>query len=415
MKSLFYIKLLPFCLLLVACSQSPSTVTTEELEPMDRLTIRGDNDYILSDNANTNKLDEETVQIEAGMLTAGQWNDLESWDFWQQLLQESSYQDFQEYWEMFPAQRYDVRLVDAVGKPAQDIKVQLADPIAGVLWEARTNYRGEASLWAQPFAATEEAIQGLELRVVHDKKTTRIGPAIPLAEGLTEWQLSPNVPTGAEQLEVLFVVDATGSMDDEINYLKEELHDVIEKYQLLKPDTKLRLGSIFYRDYTPKADYLTRTAALSEDYQATFDFINQQEANGGGDFAEAVEAALAEAVNEQEWSEQSATRLVFLLLDAPAHHNPKSLRQLKETLQTAAAKGIRIIPIASSGIDKETEFLMRFFSILSGGTYVFITDHSGVGKGHIEPTVGNYEVEYLNDLLLKLLQQYSSSSVNLTQ
>ncbi len=385
----------------------------EDLAAMKTLTIRGDGNYIFTNEANA--MVEMEIEPEAGTLTAGRWNDLENWDFWHHLIEESSYQDYQEYWEMHPKQRYEVKVLDALGQPASDIKVQLNDPFAGVLWEARTNYKGIATLWAQPFVRTQEPLQGLELALVHKKKKTKIGPAIPFEEGITEWQLSPKVSTGMNKLEVLFVVDATGSMEDEINYLKTELQDVVSSYELLQPETELRLGSIFYRDYEGKADYLTRTANLSNDFQATFDFINQQKASGGGDFAEAVEAALSEAVEGQHWSAEKATRLVFLLLDAPAHHNIKSLEQLQATLKIAAANGIRIIPIASSGVDKETEFLMRFFSILTGGNYVFITDHSGVGKGHMEPTIGDYRVEYLNDLLLNLLQEYTAPSVNTAQ
>ncbi len=413
MKLLLCLSIGCFLLLLSACSDLPFPAKVTDLAPLDKLTIRGEDNYIL--NSDVASLDSTALEIEAGTLTAGAWNDLEQWDFWRLLVDESSYQDYQDYWKMYPIQRYEVRVLDALGQPARDMAVQLADPIAGALWEARTNHAGIATLWAQPFDPLEVALPDLELVLINNKKRTLIGSAIPFTEGIAEWQLSPKVATGAHQLEVLFVVDATGSMEDEINYLKTELRDVVEKYELLQPDTKLRLGSVFYRDYAPEADYVTQTVNLSDNFQATFDFINQQGASSGGDFAEAVEAALSEAVNDQQWSKTNATRLIFLLLDAPAHHNTQSLTQLQETLRAAAAKGIRIIPIASSGIDKETEFLMRFFSILTGGTYVFITDHSGIGKGHIEPTIGDYQVEYLNDLLLRLLQQYSSTSVNTAQ
>lgn len=397
---------------LASCSSSPEYTLIEPTSLKD-LTIRGDGDYILTSNSNTGI---DTITIEAGTLTAGQWNDLEDWDFWNHLMKESSYQDYQDYWEMYPRQRYEVRVVDALGQPARDIKVQLKDPKIGVLWESRTNHKGIATLWTHPFVVSAPPLsKDLKLVLKYQGKTKKIGDAIPFEEGIAEWQLSPKINTEIDKLEVLFVVDATGSMEDEINYLKTELQDVVKKYELLQPNIKLRLGSVFYRDYPPKADYLTRQVDLSSDLQATFDFINQQDASGGGDFEEAVAEALSVAIEEQKWSDSKATRLVFLLLDAPAHHNLKSLEQLQGTLKKAAAQGVRIIPIASSGIDKETEFLMRFFSILTGGTYVFITDHSGVGKGHIEPTVGDYEVEYLNDLLLNLLQQYTNPSINTTQ
>ena len=79
---------------------------------------------------------------------------------------------------------------------------------------------------------------------------------------------------------------------------------------------------------------------------------------------------------------------------------------VKEQLQLAAEKGIRIIPVSASGIDRETEFLMRILAIASNGTYTFITDHSGIGNEHLEPTVGEYEVEFLNDLIVRLVNEY---------
>ena len=42
----------------------------------------------------------------------------------------------------------------------------------------------------------------------------------------------------------------------------------------------------------------------------------------------------------------------------------------------------------------------------TGGTYTFLTDDSGVGGSHLEPTVGEYQVEQLNDLLVRLIEQY---------
>jgi hypothetical protein len=49
---------------------------------------------------------------------------------------------------------------------------------------------------------------------------------------------------------------------------------------------------------------------------------------------------------------------------------------------------------------------MRSFAILTNGTYVFITDDSGVGNDHLEPTIGEYELEKLNDLLVRLVGEY---------
>ncbi|RTZ46144.1 T9SS type A sorting domain-containing protein [Chryseobacterium arthrosphaerae] len=48
---------------------------------------------------------------------------------------------------------------------------------------------------------------------------------------------------------------------------------------------------------------------------------------------------------------------------------------------------------------------MRTFALLTNGTYTFLTNDSGIGNDHIKPTAASYEVEKLNDLLLRLILQ----------
>ena len=57
----------------------------------------------------------------------------------------------------------------------------------------------------------------------------------------------------------------------------------------------------------------------------------------------------------------------------------------------------------SSGVDQPTEFLLRSLAIATGGTYTFLTNDSGIGGDHTEPTIGTFEVELLNDLLVRVI------------
>jgi hypothetical protein len=68
--------------------------------------------------------------------------------------------------------------------------------------------------------------------------------------------------------------------------------------------------------------------------------------------------------------------------------------------------GIHVIPLACSGTDKSTEFLLRSIALATNGTYAFLTDHSGVGNKHIEPTTDKYSIELLNSLLQRIIGQY---------
>ena len=52
---------------------------------------------------------------------------------------------------------------------------------------------------------------------------------------------------------------------------------------------------------------------------------------------------------------------------------------------------------------------MRFTAITTNGTYVFLTDDSGIGESHLVPTTGKYEVELLNELILRLIMKYTGT------
>ena len=92
------------------------------------------------------------------------------------------------------------------------------------------------------------------------------------------------------------------------------------------------------------------------------------------------------------------------------HEHIENVNTIKSQIKLAQEKGIKIIPIVASGANKNVEFLMRFFSISTNGTYVFITDDSGVGNKHLKPTDDDFKVEKLNDLIVRLIEKYSGVS-----
>lgn len=195
-------------------------------------------------------------------------------------------------------------------------------------------------------------------------------------------------------------------MGDEISYLKTELNNVIQQVKDSNPQLSVKLGSVFYRDKGD--DYPTRKSDLSFDVSKTTRFIQEQAAGGGGDFPEGVDDALDVAINDIQWSDTVLTKIIFLVLDAPPHESQDKINRLQALIAKAAAKGIKIVPVTASGIDKSTEYLMRSWALATNGTYVFLTNHSGIGDKHIEPTTDSYEVEKLNDLLVRVFHQFTS-------
>lgn len=339
----------------------------------------------------------EPVDPEPGQLTAGEWRDLDHWAFWQDLQQNDAWRSMLTAWGFGTQERFAV-VVESDGQHVVDAGVTL---LAGQMpvWSARTDAHGEAELFAGMFAAAPEGARSLEVTVA-GKKTIVEAVA---AAGMTPIVVAVDeAEAPAKVLDLMFVVDTTGSMGDELAYLQVELADVLDRVrQTVGQNFKFRVSVNFYRDAGD--EYVVRPFPFTEDIDAAIEDLNQQSANGGGDWPEAVDAALGDAIAEHEWSESAVARLCFFVLDAPPHEGAEVLADVQGSVEAAADRGVRIVPLAASGVDKSLEFLLRQMAIATGGTYTFLTDHSGIGGGHIEPTIGEYQVEILNDLLVRVI------------
>lgn len=366
-------------------------------------------------------------QPQAGLLTAGEWNDLKNWDYWLGLLKDTQWSGMPGLWGIFNQKRIQVTVTGPSGALA-DLPVQVyASGSETLLFEGRTNVLGQAELFPAIGSSTQSvssqatasqatpnqtslaapSLSELEVRVNLGQQTLKQTTRLPESGFQTLNFQAETALEPAVHADLMLVVDTTGSMGDELEYLKSELKNVASQISSQnRKDLKLRLSANFYRDLSD--EYVVRPFPFSENPETVAKQLSEQSAGGGGDFPEAVDAALQDAVDEHDWSATARARLLFLVLDAPPHQDPKNLSRLRTSLMRAAAKGIRIIPVASSGIDKETEFLLRMMAISSGGRYVFLTDDSGIGNSHLKPTVGSFTVEKLNALMVRVANEYIS-------
>lgn len=340
--------------------------------------------------------------IAAGTLTAGEIHDFSKWELWQDIATEDL-NEWSNHWNFHLTDRYTVQVLNNQGFPIINASVYL-EKNNNTIWTAKTDNTGKAELWNNVFNNGKKAASPDEIKVKYNGKTHEIKQLIPFNQGVNFLKIEEDCKEN-DVLDIAFVVDATGSMGDEISYLQTELKDVIERIQAQRTDLTINLGSVFYKDETD--DYVTRKEPFTEDITKAVQFMQKQKAGGGGDYPEAMDAALDVAINELKWSNKTVAKLLFLVLDAPPHFTPDILKKLEKLTHLAAEKGVRIIPVAGSGIDKSTEYLMRSFALTTNGTYVFLTDHSGVGNPHIEPTTDEYEVEKFNDLLIRVIGQYT--------
>ena len=345
----------------------------------------------------------------AGVVTAGEWNDLENWGFWNALMSgqnEKKFYEYLNYWSLYPSDRFAVTVVDDAGNPVCGAKIELfVNDADKPEWTAISDNKGSAELWYNFHSSVDIEEEKTFTATVNGVKWNEpLRPTYNSADQINMNTLVANSVTTRKSADIAFIVDATGSMFDEIDFLKDDLLNIIQRASS-SSSTALRTGALFYRDEGD--DYVTRAQDFNKNPEKTLKFIEKQQANGGGDYPEAVHTALEKALQELSWEEGNYARLAFLLLDAPPHHQQDVITSLQRSIKAYAANGIKIIPIAASGVDKNTEFVLRLMAIVTDGTYTFITNHSGVGNDHIEPTIGEYQVEQLNDLIVRLIKEYT--------
>lgn len=328
------------------------------------------------------------------VLTAAEWNDNENWPFFTNLVNSQLIE--------FPSFGVDPRHRIKVNVHAPHQSVQLLDDNGEVLWTAVSDKDGIAYLFYTDGQAPASVLYG----GISNPVTVTSAPNPEDQQGDPIMTISgdmditfPEVEATAQTgLQVMFIVDTTGSMGDELAYLQMDFASIAEDVG----SDGVTWSVNFYRDEGD--EYVTRTNNFTSDVDEVKAKINSEYASGGGDTPEAVKEILEETIQfNDDWDENCA-KVAFLIFDAPPHYGAEE--SIDASIRRAAELGIRLVPVVCSGDDRETELFGRAISIVTNGTYVFLTDDSGVGLSHMEPIVGDYEVEILHEIIVRIINSY---------
>jgi Mg-chelatase subunit ChlD len=120
------------------------------------------------------------------------------------------------------------------------------------------------------------------------------------------------------QLDIVFVVDNTGSMGPYIQNVKTKILEIIRTIKKEELCHRLRVGLVSYRDHPPEeTTYIAQKFELTSDTSLIEQNIMKMEASGGGDGPEAVSTAL-QIMNKMEFLNDAA-KVAVLIGDAPPH------------------------------------------------------------------------------------------------
>jgi len=281
--------------------------------------------YMSENNAQVNK-------TSAGKgLTSGEINDFAKWDLWNDYLK-TDLASYQQTWKLNPQDRYVVQVLNTNKNPLIGAKITLLSTSGEEIWQTISDNTGKAELWGK---VNNNYSKVAKIAVDYKGNKKDIRNPKPFKKGINTLRFDENCGT-SNIVDIAFVVDATGSMSDEINFIKRDLNKVMYESQNLYDDVSIRYGSVFYRDKGEK--YITKHKDFTNVLSEALVFVDEQFAQGGGDMPEAVDEGLDVAINQLTWSKEARARLLFLILDAPAHSNPENLKRIEELSKEAAKK-----------------------------------------------------------------------------
>jgi len=303
-------------------------------------------------------------------------------------------------------ERYLLQVRDPAGRSVPDAEVRVQSPNGSAMW-ARTDAGGQ--VWVSPNAFDASHASTYQVSV---RKPSRQGTAT--ATGFLQRGQKSAIevtldaaPAQRAQLDLVFLIDATGSMGDEIDKLKATVRTIANEVARLPAKPDLCFGLVAYRD---KGDaYLVRSHDLTNDLSAFQGVLNQLSANGGGDYPEAMNEALHDTVHSLSWRGNGTTRMVFLIADAPPHLDYTG-PQYDDDMAAALGKGIKIFSVGASGLDKQGEYIQRQMAQYTAGKFVFLTydradnPASGPGRETVHD-VQNYGVDTLDRLIVRLVRE----------
>ena len=300
------------------------------------------------------------------------------------------------------SERYVISVRDVAGRSVPDALVRVSSDDGNPIFEARTYTDGRTLFFPRAFPGVANVGA---FRLYAEKEGVSKSHDMERGQG-TEWTVNLDAEPSygdAVPLDVLFLLDATGSMADEINQIKRTLVSISERINALPANPDLRFGMVTYRDR--EDEFVTRVYHFEPDVQKFTDAIKSVAAEGGGDDPESLNEALHMAIHAPEWRRDDAVRLVFLVADAPPHLDYSQDYDYAKEMAIALERGIKIFAVASSDLSRQGEYIFRQIAQHTMGRFIFLLYPDGRGGLTTPHEVGQYTVEQLDDLVVRLVEE----------
>ncbi|MEZ5344460.1 MAG: vWA domain-containing protein [Pyrinomonadaceae bacterium] len=178
-------------------------------------------------------------------------------------------------------------------------------------------------------------------------------------------------------LEMVFVLDTTGSMGGLIEGAKQKIWSIVNGVMSGKDRANVKIGLVAYRDNGD--EYVTKIQPLTDDLDKVYTTLMAYEARGGGDTPENVRRALADGVHKVEWSKKNKnlSQIIFLVGDAPPHEDYPQEPDVLETTAKAVSQDMIVNTIQCGNLNGTKE-IWQEIARRGEGKYFAIAQDGGV-------------------------------------
>lgn len=283
------------------------------------------------------------------------------------------------------------------GEAAPGVSVTLRRPGAAQhFWEGVSGVGGRLLVF--PTLHGERPMERVEIRAFDEGREVLRQT---VGTGMGESRVVLPVEGGwtPEFLDLVFVIDTSGSMADEHAWLTREFAGIIREAQRAAPGVDIRYGLVAYR--SPGDNYVVRNFGFTRRQARMRSWLASLDATGGSGGPEVVERGLEEAVR-LPWRKGNGERLVFIVGDEPPDYDNAGV--YLGSAARAAQRNVQVFGLGASDTADDLELLLRQAAVVTGGRYLFLTDDSGVGNAHGEPDIPCYRVTTLTSLLVRVLR-----------
>lgn len=209
-------------------------------------------------------------------------------------------------------------------------------------------------------------------------------------------------------LDILFIMDTTGSMGEEISRLKNTIEIIYLNLTSLSSKPKIRFGMVLYKDRGD--EFVTQVIPLTADLDIFRACLDRVKAGGGGDTPEDLQSALQDSIEKIEWN-KDGIRLSYIITDATAHLDYGQKYTYVNAVHDARQGGIKMFTIGTGGLDISGEYILRQISQYTYAKYIFLTygergEAEGGKEGSVSHHTGaNFQTDKLESIIIRFTKE----------